>query len=319
MIDGARDTNGNGPDTAPSGLRLLPIGVFSRITGLSHRALRLYADRSLLMPARVDPDTGYRYYDVHSIRAAEMIRLLRTLGVPLQEMQYFIDAAAGDNLTETLAQQKGRLTAELTRVRAAFRLLRRVDELTTMFREAPAVDTVTLPTEYCLHWSGAMRRGDFHDSYIALSEALTDRAERRGLTPAGREVVVCSDPPRKGLSGGTETVLNYELFLPVTGPTACDAPPDLALLEGGRFACSAFSGPYFDGYRFAYARQIEWLADSGLALRGHIRMRFVRDERDTEDAARYVTELIWPITEAEAPGDAASERADLAHRWLDLR
>lgn len=295
-------------------LRLMPIGVFSRMTGLSHRALRLYAHRGLLRPARVDPDTGYRYYDVHAIRAAEMIRLLRTLGVPLHDMQHFIDAAAEDNLTETLAEQKRRLTAELTRVRAAFRLLGRVDGLNRMFREAPAVDIVTLPTERCLHWRGAMRRADFHDSYIALSEGLTARAEQRGLRPAGREIVALDDPPRKGLSGGGETVLNYELFLPAAGPTEGDAPADLAVLEGGRFARSVFSGPYYDGYRFAYARQLEWLADSGLALRGHLRMRFVRDERDTQGAAEHITELIWPITEAKVPDDT---RDDLAHRWLE--
>ena len=50
----------------PGAQRLMPIGIFSRITGLSHRALRLYADRDLLPPAYVDPETGYRYYDVHS-------------------------------------------------------------------------------------------------------------------------------------------------------------------------------------------------------------------------------------------------------------
>lgn len=287
------------------------------MTGLSHRALRLYSGRGLLKPARVDPNTGYRYYDVHSIRVAEMIRLLRTLGVPLHDMQQFIDAAAEDSLTEAVVQQKHRLAAELTRIRAAFRLLGRVDELNTMFHEAPAVETVTLPTQLCLHWSGAMRRADFHNSYIGLSEGLIGRAEQRGLRAADREIVVADDPPRKGLSGGGETVLNYELFLPVTGPTEGDAPADLAVLEGGRFARSAFSGPYFDGYRFAYARQIEWLADSGLALRDHVRMRFARDERDTQNAAEYVTELIWPITEPTAPDEAAPDRGDLTHPWLE--
>ena len=106
--------------------RLMPIGVFARITGLSHRALRLYADRGLLPPAFVDPETGYRSYDVHSIRAAEMIRLLRRSGVPLAEMRLYIDAAATDRLEETVTQQKKRLEQEQARLDAALRLLDRI-------------------------------------------------------------------------------------------------------------------------------------------------------------------------------------------------
>src|SRR5512147_1021830 len=105
MAKAEHSTGGQAPGTQ----RLMPIGIFSRITGLSHRALRLYADRGLLPPAYVDPETGYRFYDVHSIRAAEMIRLLRRLDVPLGEMRQFIDAAAADRVEETISQQRARL------------------------------------------------------------------------------------------------------------------------------------------------------------------------------------------------------------------
>jgi DNA-binding transcriptional MerR regulator len=299
---------------APGTQRLMPIGIFSRITGLSHRALRLYADRGLLPPAHVDPETGYRYYDVHSIRAAEMIRLLRRLDVPLGDMRQFIDAAAADRVDETITQQRARLEQEQARLDAALRLLGRIDELDGMFRAAPAVETVDLPAERCLRWSGTMARAEFHESYIDLAGALAARAQARGLTPAGREVVVLRDPTAIGLAGGDETVLRYQLYLPVRGAGA-EADEDVADLEGGRFARSVFTGLYEDGYRFAYARQLEWLADSGMVLRGLLRMRFVRDERDTADPADFATELIWPVGDAPAGAEGA-ERRDLSHDWL---
>ena len=295
--------------------RLMPIGIFSRMTGLSHRALRLYADRGLLSPAHVDETTGYRYYDVHSIRAAEMIRLLRRLGVPLGEMRLYIDAAATDRLEETLAQQKQRLEQEQARLDAALRLLGRIDELDGMFRAAPAVELVELPAERCLRWTGTMARSEFHESYIELAATLVERAGYLGLTPSGREVVVLRDPTDKGLAGGDETVLDYELCLPVSGETAEDGGADLVELEGGRFARSVFTGLYEDGYRFAYARQLEWLADSGRKLRGLLRMRFVRDERDTADPADFATELVWPVTEP-LPAGAEERPPDLTHGWL---
>ena len=314
MANSEHGTGGQAPGTQ----RLMPIGIFSRITGLSHRALRLYADRGLLPPAHVDPATGYRYYDVHSIRAAEMIRLLRRLDVPLGDMRQFIDAAADDRVEETIAQQRARLEQEQIRLDAALRQLGRIDELDGMFRAAPAVELVDLPAERCLLWSGTMTRAEFHESYIELAAALAARAEARGLTPSGREVVVLQDPTAIGLAGGDETVLRYQLLLPV-GVDATDASADpaddIVELEGGRFARSVFTGLYEDGYRFAYARQLEWLADSGLVLRGLLRMRFVCDERDTADPADFATELIWPVGDAPAGAEGA-ERRDLTHDWL---
>ena len=295
----------------------MPIGIFSRITGLSHRALRLYADRGLLPPAHVDPDTGYRYYDVHSIRAAEMIRLLRRLDVPLAEMRLYIDAAAADRVEETIGQQRARLEQEQARLDAALRLLGRIDELDGMFRAAPAVELVDVPSERCLLWSGTMARSEFHESYVDLAGELTLRAQARRLVPTGRELVVLPDPPSIGLAGGDETVIHYLLYLPVSG---ADDPGEAGVvdMEGGRFARSVFTGLYEDGYRFAYARQLEWLADSGLVLRGPLRMRFVRDERDTADPADFATELIWPVGDAPLAGpDGAEARPpDLTHGWL---
>lgn len=43
---------------------LLSIGVFSVVTGLSINALRHYDETGLLRPAFVDPDTGYRRYQL---------------------------------------------------------------------------------------------------------------------------------------------------------------------------------------------------------------------------------------------------------------
>lgn len=44
------------------GDRLVSIGQFSLSARLTVRALRLYDRIGLLAPARVDPETGYRYY-----------------------------------------------------------------------------------------------------------------------------------------------------------------------------------------------------------------------------------------------------------------
>ena len=213
MTDRGRASQGS----SPGGQRLMPIGIFSRITGLSHRALRLYADRGLLPPAHVDPDTGYRYYDVHSIRAAEMIRLLRRLDVPLGEMRLYIDAAATDRVEETLAQQRLRLEQEQARLDAALRLSAGSTSSTACSApRRPSSWSTSRPSAACSGrgpWPG--RSSTSPTSTLAC--ILAERAEELGLTPSAREMVVLRDPTDKGLAGGDETVLRYELCLPVTG------------------------------------------------------------------------------------------------------
>jgi hypothetical protein len=43
-------------------MTLLSIGEFARLSRLSAKALRRYDQLGLLKPARVDPDSGYRWY-----------------------------------------------------------------------------------------------------------------------------------------------------------------------------------------------------------------------------------------------------------------
>jgi effector-binding domain-containing protein len=58
---------------------MLTIGRFADTTGLTVRALRHYDEIGLLVPAQVDEDNGYRYYDTAQVEDAVTIRRLRAL------------------------------------------------------------------------------------------------------------------------------------------------------------------------------------------------------------------------------------------------
>jgi DNA-binding transcriptional MerR regulator len=70
----------------------LTIGEFSRITHVSIRALRRYHEQDLLVPAQVDPVTGYRYYAPEQVRPALTIRRFRDLDLPLADLRRFLHA-----------------------------------------------------------------------------------------------------------------------------------------------------------------------------------------------------------------------------------
>ena len=65
----------------------LSIGEFSARSRLSPKALRLYQELGLLEPAAVDPDTGYRSYELAQLEQAHLIALLRRIDLPLAEIK----------------------------------------------------------------------------------------------------------------------------------------------------------------------------------------------------------------------------------------
>lgn len=55
---------------------MLSIGTMAALCGTSVQTLRLYDKKGLLPAARIDPDSGYRYYTNGQIFLFQTIRLL---------------------------------------------------------------------------------------------------------------------------------------------------------------------------------------------------------------------------------------------------
>ncbi|WP_133163714.1 MerR family transcriptional regulator [Cryobacterium zongtaii] len=64
----------------------LTAGEFQAMTGLTAKALRLYAERGIVTPAWVDPGSGYRYYARQQLQHGATVDLLRRAQVPLAEL-----------------------------------------------------------------------------------------------------------------------------------------------------------------------------------------------------------------------------------------
>jgi len=62
------------------------IGELARASGLTVSALRFYDRAGVLVPAFVDPVTGYRWYRADQVRAARLIGALRRVGMPVADI-----------------------------------------------------------------------------------------------------------------------------------------------------------------------------------------------------------------------------------------
>ncbi|HEY8373957.1 MAG TPA: MerR family transcriptional regulator [Pseudonocardiaceae bacterium] len=92
----------------------LTIGMFSRASRLSPKALRLYDELGLLRPARVDPVSGYRFYHPDQLERARLVAWLRRLGMPLARIRQVCElepSAVGRAVAEYWSQVEADVAA----------------------------------------------------------------------------------------------------------------------------------------------------------------------------------------------------------------
>jgi DNA-binding transcriptional MerR regulator/effector-binding domain-containing protein len=112
---------------------LMPIGEFAAATRLSQKALRLYGENGVLVPAWVDPDSGYRYYRADQLHTATLIALLRRAEMPLAEIRSFLREPS----VERLDAYERAVADEFAERRRVLRYVKRI------LKEEPMYDVLT--------------------------------------------------------------------------------------------------------------------------------------------------------------------------------
>ncbi|HEX6499729.1 MAG TPA: helix-turn-helix domain-containing protein [Micromonosporaceae bacterium] len=147
---------------------MMSIGRFARQSGLSIGALRYYAEIDLLIPAQVDPDTGYRYYADEQVAWARLIAALRDLDVPLGLIRQLRDATPAE-IRARLAHHRADLDAAIWRLqRTAHRLQHFIENEETIM----ATSTFTLDPDDERHLAATL----FNHVWTLLER--TDRGQR---------------------------------------------------------------------------------------------------------------------------------------------
>ncbi|MEV4186876.1 MerR family transcriptional regulator [Streptosporangium canum] len=156
---------------------LLTIGAFARAARLSPKALRLYDELGLLLPAAVDGDSGYRFYDPEQLERARLIAWLRRLGMPLTRIRRVCDLPAETAAEEIAGYWEQFLAETAARGRLATFL---VDYL--MGRGSSVDDSATM----------------LGIRYVARSESGLVRTSNEDTAYAGPRLLAVADGVRGG-------------------------------------------------------------------------------------------------------------------------
>lgn len=156
---------------------LLSIGELAAASGLSPKALRLYAESGLLVPRRVDPFTGYRFYGGDQVERARLIASLRGLGMGLARIGVLCDLDGDAAAAELRSWWRQEEADALSRAASVRSLARDLGELPS--EDIMTTSTTTPRSASALH-QGLVR--------TAQQDAVTVRA-----LPGGRTLLAVAD------------------------------------------------------------------------------------------------------------------------------
>jgi DNA-binding transcriptional MerR regulator len=277
---------------------LMPIGMFSTATLVSIKALRLYHEQGLLVPAWIDPATGYRSYRVSQLVDAQVIKRLRDLDVPLASVAEVVRARDPEVTRRVIATHEqvirerlhdlGRLVAELQHAVTEPLLQTPVFVRTEPAQHALAIAEV-LPNPEHQTYTAFLGR-----AYAVLDEACA-RLQVAPVAASGAQY-----PPK--VDGGSEVVTAY---VPVDEPALLDArsiADGVINLMLPTTTCAVLThrgsyGSIGDTYRQLGA----WVATNATVIEQPVRELYVVSVDDSGALlpdSELRTEIAWPI---EAP------------------
>lgn len=193
-------------------MKLLSIGQFASLVGLSVSALRFYADLGFLPPAQVDQDSGYRYYTPEQIPLGQQVADLRRLDLPLSELTELLQGSP-DQVTAILERHEGRLVQQFQKQRT---LLLDVGERLRGRRALPHIEAGyrRWEAQHVLSLTMSAEAESFGGLYRQSVRELHQQARTAGVEVRGTDFGLYH--AQEYFSGPLQT----EVCLPVAGPLA---------------------------------------------------------------------------------------------------
>ncbi|WP_216911738.1 MerR family transcriptional regulator [Nocardia noduli] len=272
---------------------MFSIGDFARHGRVSVRMLRHYDAVGLLRPDRVDPATGYRYYEAARLARLNRIVALKDLGFTLEQVGRILDekvdsAELRGMLTLRRAELEQRIAEDRARLVQVDTRLRIIEKEGLM----PVQDVVvkSVPAVRVAELTGAAE--GFEPQSIGpvigpLFEELCRRLDRAGITPVGPAIAYYEQR-----SEGDGSVVVHAA-MPVSAES--DASQDFSIVDLPAVAQAAtvVHRGSMDAVMEPWQALGRWVDENGYRSAGPAREVTLEF---TEDPSGWVTELMEPIT-----------------------
>lgn len=271
---------------------MFKIGEFSKLSQVSVRMLRYYDEQGLLPPAKVDQETGYRFYHVSQLSKLQKIILLKNLKFSTAEIKELItDELTDDYFQERLKKKYRQIERDiLEEQRRLLQLAKTIEQIEkpketnihVIFRALPSEAIVSLrkviPTYY--------HEGELWQEFDTLLKG--EQLDYIKQTPDNFTVFHDACYREEGVD--IEICLKVKQVAPVKKPLTCYQTERISLV-----ASIFVIGPY-DNIKEAYHQFANWLAENDDYEMLELSRQVSHRGPDTEtDPNNYLTEIQIPI------------------------
>ncbi|HZR48024.1 MAG TPA: MerR family transcriptional regulator [Streptosporangiaceae bacterium] len=270
---------------------LLAIGDFSRMTHLSVKALRHYHDMGVLEPAAIDPDTGYRSYATAQVPDAQVIRRLRDLNMPLDQIRAVLHAPDVGTRNAEIAAHLERMERQLEQAKASVAGLRAL----LAGPVTPAkIELRTIPAMTALAVTEIVNASDAHEWGAAAYAQLTAALAATGLAMAGSAGALF--PSAYFELERSEITLFFPVLVPDGAmlPALPPGPVRWQEIPATEVAVMVHEGGAADVDR-TYGALGTAVAERAIGVEGPIREYYVVGWAHSQDERDHRTEVCWPV------------------------
>lgn len=233
---------------------MFSIGEFSKITGLTVKTLRFYHEQGVLVPSRVDGQSGYRYYADNKVETARIIVRLRALEFPLHDITQILNAHEDDgDILDYLERQKRSLQEKMKQYREMDQSLEQIINQEMEARRTMTDQTFDIVEKRVdpLLVAGIRMKGAYSD----CGKGFSTIGKRFGRHLCGKPLLLHFDDEYK------EDDAEFEACIPVRKGGTKDGVT-VHEIPGGECVALLHKGPYDDIGR-SYAKIFEYVNERG--------------------------------------------------------
>ncbi|WP_019849180.1 helix-turn-helix domain-containing protein [Desulfitobacterium sp. PCE1] len=264
------------------------IGQIAELSNISIPTLRYYDQINLYKPAHVDPQTNYRYYKESQLYILDMIKSLKFVGTPLEEIKAVLNYTSAEllgflehheDIIEGKIQRLQEIQKSLHQTKKQFQKQMKAALSTDVFEKTEDLCIFTLPIEnYALP--------DIPSAYYSV---LIKLLESEGSTISSHYGCIYPFLDYHSM----DEVQCTHIFTPLMTDRLNKNPSykgNIRLMSESRFMCVAFRY-HPDQYIEHYQRLYHYIHSNKLPVADHVYELFMPTRYSQQEEDEFMVEL----------------------------
>ncbi|WP_027090603.1 MerR family transcriptional regulator [Thomasclavelia saccharogumia] len=270
---------------------MLTIGEFSNICKVSTKTLRYYAKIGLLLPNKINPENGYRYYSIDQLETMLFIERLKSYNFSLEEIKVILNLGKLQNekLYAALARKKKEVKEQIDKSNI---ILERLNEDMLCLQQGRSImsylenfdiELVEVSKMNLISVHKRVHENEFVEAYSTCFGELFKQIQIDNLNIIASPMVLFHDAEFSVLG------LDTEFAIPVKEKTIATKEfcPGLCLK-------TVLQGSY-SNLPSIYAKHRKWIEEQGYMYRDALFEVYITDPSCVSKESELITEIYSPI------------------------